>query len=140
MTTMRFPVYFADDKTGGNVNIRDMVEYEITSPLPLYTKSANNKTYQISDTLLSGLIFDASSMEVYLDNKLLTDGIEYTMELGMPSSEPTFTLYFDYRKLESKNGGKIEGTEIITVIYTAFLNGSPPGKQKLYIEGQECER
>ena len=113
-----------NDTTGTTTDWQDSADYDIGDDVPFQLKAtlANNvadySSYKVvfHDTLSAGLTFDADSVKVYVDGKLVESG--YTVV-----TNPTDGCTFEVVITDAKDLGA-GNSSVITVEYTAELNSS----------------
>ena len=99
-----------DTKIADNLSTIDTIYYTVVADVPTYAEGSVSTTYKISDKLSSGLTLNTSSFEVYGDDTLLSEDVEYTIT----ASANTYTITFTYSSISSYKQ--------ITVTYSATLN------------------
>jgi hypothetical protein len=110
--------------------VGDTVHFRSLSTIPTYTTGSDPTAYKITDTMSTGLVFDAASVQVYvlnLDgslNSTLTSATDYT--LTSDADGHGFNVAFT----GPTNLGKIKGWgnsgSKILVTYSAQLNNTAP--------------
>lgn len=115
-------------------SVGDVLTYTVTPTMPQYPVNALNKTFYIADRMTAGLTFIADSIQITIDNEVITgvaneEGI-YTFTnsartvIARAKSESLdgmngFNLSFDYEKLQNSESGAVAKP---VVTYKAVVN------------------
>ncbi len=115
-------------------SVGDVLTYTVTPTMPQYPVNALNKTFYIADRMTDGLTFIADSIQITIDNEVITGaknekGI-YTFTnsagkvIARAKSESLdgmngFNLNFDYAKLQDSESGAVAKP---VVTYKAVVN------------------
>ncbi len=116
-----------DGKKIATGSVGQVLTYTLDVTIPSYPSNAKNKTFFISDTMVTGLTFDYSTLEVLIEGQTVTrDGNSF--KLGdkviaeAAETENGFNLNFTYDNLISNpDTGAIY---VPTVTYKAIINSS----------------
>lgn len=96
-------------KTEDNYSTTDTILYTVVADIPTYASGSLSTTYEITDTLCSGLTLDTSTIKIYGDSTELSSSA-YTITY----TSTGFTIVFDYSAISSYSK--------ITITYSATLN------------------
>lgn len=102
-----------------NVNIGDVISYELVSVVPDYPENATAKKYMVSDKLCEALTLIEDSVKIYGCNSgktdtLLETGFARASERFVEEKAVSFALDFDY--------DVIKGYETVKITYNTILN------------------
>lgn len=111
-------VVSGNNKKYADFSLGDTVNFELTGTIAKNYDSYSKYYYVFHDNQATGLTFDASSVKVYVDNVLITEGYE-VKTTGLTDGD-TFELIF----ADTKSVASIKAESTIKVTYQATVNNT----------------
>lgn len=104
-------------------DIGDSIPFQLKGTLPSNYSDYDSYVLTFHDTESAGLTFDKSSVKVYIDGHLTSNG--YTVVTDDLSNRYTFEVRFDNLKnVSADDSTKAGNNSVITVEYESVLNGN----------------